>query len=90
MAGAIYSMAADDHIRWRIRLECQRVGCTKHTTVFWCAWNERIEHGGESYAITSGPYESAWEGLVGWLDTQHARLIVDGTAERAYPDASLT
>ena len=89
MGGSIYSMAADDYIRFRIRHECQRVGCTEHTTVIWCMWDEQIKHGDEVYHVAQGPYESAWQGIVGWLDQQHAPLITERQAQ-AYPDPSMS
>lgn len=70
-----WSMAADDYVRWRIRLECQRVGCSTPTTVCWSMWDEHIQHGAERYDVAQGPYESAWQGIAGWLDQLHAPLL---------------
>lgn len=85
-----YSMAADDYVRWRIRTECQRVGCEVPTTVYWSMWDERIQHGDDCYAVMSGPYESSYQGIAGWLDQVHAPLVAAKARQDAWPDASMT
>jgi hypothetical protein len=91
--GPYPSMAADDHARWRVRLECERVGCTAHVmTVYEPALLEQtIVHGTDRYEVMSGPYAPKWQGVVGWLDTLHAPMVAARERERSsYPDASLT
>lgn len=66
------SVAEGDYLRWRIRQECERVGCTAHTMWVVGQFEETIRHGDQRYQLMGGPYRSAWQGLVGWLDTLHA------------------
>jgi hypothetical protein len=81
-SSAIYSQAADDYSRWRIRLECQRVGCDAHHTLVWGQFDKWLRHGGDTYQLAEGPYEGSWQGVAGWLDTLHAPLLAAREAER--------
>lgn len=67
-----FSLADGDCYRWRIRQECERVGCTAPVMLVIDPHEEQIRHGDRTYQLMGGPYRSKWAGLVGWLDTLHA------------------
>lgn len=66
------SMAEGDYYRWRIRQECERVGCTAPVMLVAGQFDQKIRHGDRTCQLMGGPYRSNWQGLVGWLDTLHA------------------
>jgi hypothetical protein len=82
LAGQAYMMTADDHVRRLVREACRCAGCDAHVMVCWGVLRECIRHGDDEYDFTlSGPYPSAWEGILGWLDTVHAPLHAERAAE---------
>jgi hypothetical protein len=84
MAGGA-SLSTTDYWHWRLRLECQRVGCTAHLMTVADPFEHRIRHDDDVYDLTSGPYPSSWQGIVGWLDTLHAPIVARAQLRDLWP-----